>query len=82
MGIKLLFGNKKILNATHIECPSCETVRPVDKWNEGTITVYGSDSPDVRNAALNKKNTFPYQCPECHMGFSAHKLNFVTKETD
>ncbi|WP_096190328.1 CpXC domain-containing protein [Evansella halocellulosilytica] len=71
---------KKLMNTTHISCPSCEEETDIEMWNSIAKEVYGVQSPDVREAASNKGNSFPYQCPKCHTGFSAHKLTFIDKE--
>ncbi|NJP37440.1 hypothetical protein [Alkalicoccus luteus] len=71
---------KQVMEATHIECPSCETVTAVQAWNKLAVGTYGDDTPDVRKAALNKQNSFPFQCPTCFKGYSAHRLEFVKPE--
>ncbi|UCZ52725.1 hypothetical protein LGQ02_18365 [Bacillus shivajii] len=72
-----MLRKRKLQYATHIECPQCEATTAVDEWNKIVKDVYGPQSPDVRLSATNKSNTFPYQCPECNTGYSAHKLHFV-----
>ncbi|MDQ0254497.1 putative RNA-binding Zn-ribbon protein involved in translation (DUF1610 family) [Evansella vedderi] len=74
MALKL-FRAKKYDHCTHVECPSCEEKRPVEDWNNIALETYGSNSPDIRTAA-NKKVPFPYQCPNCYMGYSAYLLKF------
>ncbi|SDO06188.1 hypothetical protein [Alkalicoccus daliensis] len=70
---------KEVLDATHVKCPSCEALTKVKEWNEMAEGTY-RDVPDIRRAAVNRKNSFPFQCPECFKGYSAHKLTFQ-KET-
>lgn len=77
-----LFKKKHISNATHVECPNCAEISTVDCWNQIVIDTYGERSPDIRNAALNKKNSFPYQCPACFKGYSAHKMKFSTNNNE
>ncbi|MGJ9383775.1 hypothetical protein [Salipaludibacillus sp. CF4.18] len=67
---------KKILEATLAECPICNEANEINLWNQLVCDTYGDHSPDIRTAALNKKNTFPYQCPTCFKGFSAHRIKF------
>jgi predicted RNA-binding Zn-ribbon protein involved in translation (DUF1610 family) len=67
---------KQILEATHAECPSCSEVSSVKEWNNLVVQTYGTGSPDIRRAAVNRKNSFPFQCPECFKGYSAHILKF------
>lgn len=71
-----IFQKKKIQESTQVICPSCNSSTEVEKWNDIARHVYGEDSPEIRNAALNKKVSFPFQCPECHKGFSAYLLDF------
>ncbi|RNA67601.1 hypothetical protein EBO34_12820 [Alteribacter keqinensis] len=71
---------KKTLDFSHIECPNCENTKSVDKWNTIAKDTYGPDSPDVRVASLDKKISFPFQCPDCYMAFSAHQLKFTKKD--
>ncbi|MDG5786705.1 hypothetical protein QA612_04315 [Evansella sp. AB-P1] len=79
VGLKL-FQNKKTKCSTHICCPSCGDESTVEEWNEIAVSIYGKSSPDVRTAALDKKISFPFQCPNCYRGFSAYLLEFVDKK--
>ncbi|WP_416147356.1 hypothetical protein ACM26V_14125 [Salipaludibacillus sp. HK11] len=67
---------KRILHASYVECPNCKSVELVSKWNQLAQDTYGSHSPDIRNAAVKKGNSFPFQCPSCFKGYSAKKMNF------
>jgi len=74
-----IFRKNNIRHATHAECPNCEEVGTVESWNKIVVDTYGKKSPDIRLAALNKKNSFPYQCPSCFKGYSAHIIKFSTE---
>jgi RNA polymerase subunit RPABC4/transcription elongation factor Spt4 len=67
---------KQLLDATHAECPSCNYTSSVKEWNDLVSSVYGSQSPDIRRAAADPKNSFPFQCPSCFKGYSAHAIGF------
>ncbi|WP_147802792.1 hypothetical protein [Alkalicoccus halolimnae] len=71
---------KQTLEATHVQCPSCENISAVEKWNNIVKHTYGDSAPDVRQAAINRKNSFPFQCPSCYKGYSAHVLIFHQSE--
>ncbi|WP_026691461.1 hypothetical protein [Alteribacter aurantiacus] len=71
----------KALEATHIDCPNCREETLIDDWHTIVKNTYGNDSPDVRIAHLDKKNSFPYQCPSCFMAFSAYQLTLTTNDT-
>lgn len=62
---------------THAICPSCKEKSTLEEWNNMAVTIYGKDSPDIRVAAVNKKVTFPFQCPNCYMAFSAYLVELV-----
>lgn len=70
---------KQVLEATHIECPSCSGVSTVKAWENMAAGTYGR-FPDVRKASLKKSNSFPFQCPDCFKGYSAHLLIFHNQE--
>ncbi|MDQ0256664.1 RNA polymerase subunit RPABC4/transcription elongation factor Spt4 [Evansella vedderi] len=76
MGFLLL--KSKVLNSTHAVCPTCGEESTVEEWNEIVIKTYGEHSPDIRSAA-DKKSSFPFQCPKCYCGYSAHLLGFKVK---
>ncbi|WP_280769634.1 hypothetical protein [Salipaludibacillus daqingensis] len=71
---------KRILEATYVECPSCETIDRAANWNKLAQETYGTHSPDIRKAAINKGNSFPFQCPHCFKGYSAHNVHFLDEE--
>lgn len=66
----------KAKKSSVVICPCCGVKTPVEKWNELAKSTYGENTPDVREAAQSKKNTFPFQCPSCYKGFSAYLLHF------
>lgn len=71
---------KQVLNATHIECPSCNELATVKAWESLAKGTYGN-VPDIRKASFKKSNSFPFQCPECYKGYSAHLLKFHNNST-
>ncbi len=71
---------KKAEQYTHAQCPKCEEVTTIDKWNQLAKATYGPDSPDLRTLSTNKANTFPYQCPQCFMGYSAYQVKLVQED--
>ncbi|PYZ92728.1 hypothetical protein CR194_13820 [Salipaludibacillus keqinensis] len=71
---------KRILESSYVECPSCESVGRVSKWNQLARETYGNHSPDIRKSAINKANTFPYQCPQCFKGYSATNLTYLAEK--
>lgn len=75
---------RRILEAISAECPICKETTQIKDWNQLVYDTYGEHSPDIRKAALDKKNSFPYQCPSCFKGFSAHRISFkgTPKVTD
>ncbi|MBU9713718.1 CpXC domain-containing protein [Evansella tamaricis] len=74
-----LFTQKRIEQRSHVICPSCNEKTSYTEWNQIAKDVYGKNSPDIRAASLNPKVSFPFQCPNCHMGYSAHLLQFTDK---
>ncbi|ADU31893.1 hypothetical protein [Evansella cellulosilytica] len=76
MALKLL-QSKKYKRSTHVLCPSCNEKSTVEEWNDIAIKTYGENSPDIRHAALDKKISFPFQCPKCYMGYSAYLVKLV-----
>ena len=70
------FKKRKIDVSDLIICPSCSKTSEIDEWNSIAQEIYGDGSPDIRNAALNKKISFPFQCPKCYKGFSAYSVKF------
>lgn len=77
-----LLKRKRVLAATYAECPNCDSKAKVKEWNQIALDTYGKQAPDIRQSALNKQNSFPYQCPVCFKGFSAHKVSFATPESE
>ncbi|TMW72235.1 hypothetical protein [Alteribacter natronophilus] len=72
---------KKLESCTHVTCTSCGATHTTAEWNESATRVYGEDSPDILTAAADNTNTFPYQCPTCFMGYSAHQLEYSERKS-
>lgn len=73
---------KKVINASHVECPNCTNVHSAETWNDWAQQTYGNQAPDIRKAGADKNNSFPFQCPSCYKAFSAYRMNFHKQTMD